>query len=477
VTTAKTKDISKPSISRRRFVSAAGGAVSSFLFLPRSVLGRNQSASPSDKLNVGIIGTGGRGIQNMKDLIRQKDVRVTAICDVAEEADYSRFYYGGKAGRGPAKEIVDVRYSSNDATKHYSECGVYIDFRKMLDSEKSLDAVLIATPDHTHAITSLEAIRRGKHVYCEKPLARTVYEVRAISEAARKAGVATQMGNQGHSGEGIRQTVEWIRDGAIGAIKEVHSWHIGFCRVERRMNRPSETPPVPSGLDWNLWLGPASRRPYHPDYTPYTWRGWLDFGTGPLGDMACHNMDPAFWALDLGYPDTIEARAAGESKETYPMAATVYYQFPSRNNLPPVKLVWYSGLMPPRPEELEPGQDLVGGGNGILFVGEKGKIKCPGWAGDPQIIPKSLNENYKRPPKTLPRSKGHHRDWVDACKGGDPASSNFDYSGLLAEAVLLGNVAIQSHKKLNWDGKNLKATNCPEADQYIRPDYKNGWTI
>jgi len=234
---------------------------------------------------------------------------------------------------------------------------------------------------------------------------------------------------------------------------------------------------VPSGLDWNLWLGPAAYRPYHPDYAPYNWRDWVDFGTGPMGDMACHNMDPAFWALDLGHPITVEAHAAGGSRETYPVAAIVYYQFPSRSNKPPVKLTWYSGLMPPRPDELEPGEELIGNGNGILFVGDKGKIMCPGWAGDPQIIPKSRMNEYKYPPKTLPRSNGHHRDWIDACKGGKPASSNFNYSGLLAEVVLLGNVAMYAGEKLQWDGESLKAKNCPKADSIIRPEYHNGWKI
>ncbi|MEW6234454.1 MAG: Gfo/Idh/MocA family oxidoreductase [Candidatus Omnitrophota bacterium] len=474
---ANSVDISKQTITRRRFIAKAGGAVSSFLILPRYVLGASQTTPPSDKLNVAIIGTGGRGIDNIKELIRQKDAQVMAVCDVTEEADYSRFYYGGKGGRGPAKALVDLRYSSEKATEDYNPCTVYIDFRKMFDAEKSIDAVVIATPDHTHAITALEAFHRGKHVYCEKPLARTVYEARAMTEAARKAGVATQMGNQGHSGEGIRQTVEWIKDGAIGQINEVHSWSNGINPLGLQMNRPKETPPVPEGMDWNLWIGPAPYRPYHLEYAPYTWRNWWDFGTGPLGDMACHNMDPAFWALDLGHPESVEASAAGWSKETFPVAAMIYYQFPARNGMPPVKLTWYSGLLPPTPEELEPGQELIGNGNGILFVGEKGKIMCPGWAGAPQLVPQSLAKEYKRPPKTLPRSKGHHRDWLDACKGGAPASANFDYSGLLAEVVLLGNVAIATGKKLRWDGQNLKAANCPEADPFIRPEYQNGWKI
>ena len=471
------KSNSTQTVSRRSMLRSGVAAVSSFMLLPRHVFGGSENTAPSDKLNVAIIGTGGRGTQNMKDLLRQKDVQVRAICDVTEEEDYSRFYYGGVAGRGPAKEIVDFWYAENEKTKDFTECGVYVDFRKMLDEEKGLDAVLVGTPDHNHAITSIESMKRGMHVCCEKPLARTVYECRRISETAREMGVATQMGNQGHSGEGIRQTVEWIRDGAIGEIREVHAWHSGGSRVGLRKSRPKETPPVPEGMYWDLWLGASAHRPYHPDYAPYLWRGWWDFGTGALGDFACHNMDPAFWALDLGHPVSVEGRAFGLSRETTPLSATIYYEFPKRKNLPPVKLVWYSGSMPPRPEELEPGKDLIGEGNGILFVGDKGKIMCPGWAGDPRLLPESRMKEYKRPPKTLKRSNGHLRDWLDACKGGDPASSNFDYAGLLSEVAMLGNVAIRTREKLSWDGKNMKATNSSGADQYIRPEYHNGWKI
>jgi predicted dehydrogenase len=468
---------SSKSHSRRRFLRSMSVVGSSFVFVPRYVLGGNRHTTPSEKLNVAVVGTGGRGIQNIKSLIGHKDVRVMAVCDVTEEADYSRFYYGGKGGRGPAKELVDLRYSSDRTTEKYNECGIHIDFRTMLDTEKNIDAVVIATPDHTHAITALEAIRRGKHVYCEKPLARTIHETRMITDAAREAGVATQMGNQGHSGEEIRQTVEWIRNDCIGQVREVHAWCADFNRTGCRSRRPDDTPPVPPGMNWDLWIGPAPHRPYHPDYTPMAWRGWWDFGTGLLGDMGCHNMDPAFWALDLGHPTDVEARATGGGRETAPCSAVVYYQFPSRKNMPPVKMIWYSGLMPPRPDELELGQDLIGKGNGILFVGDKGKLMCPGWAGAPQLIPESRMKEYAEPPKTLPRSNGHHRDWIEACKGGSPSSADFDYAGPMTEVVLLGNVAIRAGEKLSWNSQNMSVVNCPDADQYIRPEYHNGWTL
>jgi len=466
-------------ISRRSFIGGAAAAATSFAVVPRYVMGRSGYTAPSEKLNIAIIGTGGQGTQNIKGLLGHSDIQVMAICDVNEQSDYSRFYYGGTAGRKPAAELIEKHYAGNKATAEYKGCTRYIDFRQMLEKEKAIDAVLVATPDHIHAVATMAAIRHGKHVYCEKPLTHSIYETRRITEAARQARVATQMGNQGHSGEGIRLTVEWIRDGAIGDVREVHSWsHTGGDWAVGLTARPTETPPVPSGLDWDLWLGPVKRRPYHPAYAPYNWRGWWDFGTGANGDMACHNMDPAFWALDLGHPVSVEGSSSGINSETTPLKSTIHYEFPARKGQPAVKVTWYGGgLMPPRPEELEPGRELTGGGNGILFVGDKGKIMCPGWGGNPRIIPEEKMKAYKLPPKTIPRVAGHHRDWIDACRGGKPASSNFDYAGPMTEVILLGNVALRTGKKLTWDGANMKATNAPEADEYIRPEYLNGWTL
>jgi len=466
-------------ISRRQFIGSAAAATAAFTVVPRYVMGGRGNTPPSEKLNIAIIGSGGQGTQNIKGLLGHADVQITAVCDVNEQSDYSRFYYGGVAGRKPARQLIEKHYADQKSAGSYKGCAGYIDFRRMFEKEKGIDAVLVATPDHVHAIATMTAIKNGKHVYCENPLTHSIHEARKITEAARKAKVATQMGNQGHSGEGIRMTVEWIRDGAIGDVREVHSWsNTGAGWAGNLKARPKETPPVPSGLDWDLWLGPTAQRPYHPAYAPYNWRGWWDFGTGAIGDMACHNMDPAFWALELGHPTSVEASSSGINSETTPSKSTITYQFGARKNMPPVKMTWYGGgLMPPRPEELEAGRELTGGGNGILFVGDKGKIMCPGWGGNPRIIPETKMKAYKLPPKTLARSKGHHRDWIDACKGGKPASSNFDYAGHLTEVVLLGNVALRTGKKLDWDGQNMKATNAPEADRYIRPEYHNNWTL
>ncbi|MHC4744902.1 MAG: Gfo/Idh/MocA family protein, partial [Planctomycetota bacterium] len=328
-------------ISRRNFLSRTAAATAGFTIVPRYVLGARGHTAPSEKLNVAIIGAGGQGKHNTRALLGLSDVQVSAICDVTEEADYSRFYYKGVAGRGPVKNLIDNHYKGNTATAAYPPCAVHIDFRKMLDKDKSIDAVLIATPDHTHATAAMAAINRGKHVYCEKPLAHSIYETRRVTEAARKAGVATQMGNHGHSSETIRLTCEWIWDGAIGDVREVHVWsHTGQGWAGGLEKRPKEIQPVPKGMDWDLWLGPAKKRPYHIAYAPYNWRGWWDFGTGANGDMACHNMDPAFWALKLGHPLSVEATASNLNSETTPLQSTIHYEFGPRGDMPPVKMTW-----------------------------------------------------------------------------------------------------------------------------------------
>ena len=462
-------------VSRRRFIRETAAAAG-FAFIPAHALGRAGRTAPSDRLNVAVIGAGGQGMQNLRELLQQPDVRIAAVCDVAEDVDYSMFYYGGRGGRNAAGDLVQQHNAGLGYKGESSRCALYSDFRRMLDREKSIDAVLVATPDHTHAVAVMAAIQRGKHVYCEKPLAHSVEETRAIMGAAQRANVATQMGNQGHSGEGIRLTVEWIQAGAIGPVREVHAWSVDFMPL-RRDGRPPDPQPVPAGLDWDLWIGPAPYRPYHSAYAPFNWRYWWDFGTETIGDMGCHNMDPAFWALELGPPSTIHARSLNGDPEMTPYASIVHYRFPARGERPPVKMTWYSGLMPPRPDELEPGRDLTGEGNGILFVGDRGKIMCGGWGGSPRLIPESEMDAFERPPRTLPRSKGHHRDWIDACKGGPQASSHFGVSGPMTEAVMLGIAAIRTGKLLEWDPEAMQVTNCPEAEALIRPRFREGWTL
>jgi predicted dehydrogenase len=347
----------------------------------------------------------------------------------------------------------------------------------MLDKEKSIDAVLVATPDHAHAIVSITAMKAGKHVYCEKPLTHNIREARQVAKVAKETGVATQMGNQGHSGEGIRATCEWIWAGAIGKVREVHAWS-DAGRWVTGAGRPKETPPVPQGMNWDLWLGPREPRPYHPDYAPFNWRAWWAFGGGALADMACHNLDPAVWALDLRDPISVEATSPGVDTEVISHCAIYRYKFGPRGNHSAVDVTWYDGgLRPPRPEFLADDDEIPGGGNGIIFVGEKGVMMCPGWGGFPQIAPDSLMNSFKPPAKTIPRPKGHHRDWLDACKGGTPASGNFEYGARLTEIVLLGNIALRTGKKIEWDAANLKAKNAPAAEALIKGQYRKGWEI
>ncbi len=437
-----------PKISRRDFMgaAAAGAALS---FVPRHVLGGPRNIPPSEKLNIAGVGIGGRGAGDLDEVGTEN---IIALCD------------------------VDDKYAAKTFNR-YPNAKKYRDFRKMLDKEKGIDAVIVATPDHTHAVIAMAAIKAGKHVYCEKPLAHSIYEVRKLTEAAREAKVGTQLGNQGQASEGTRLVCEFIWAGAIGPVREVHSW----CNrpiSPRGIDRPKETPPVPESLDWDLWLGPAPERPYHPCYLPFTWRGWWDFGSGVLGDIGCHQFISIFRALKLGYPTSVEACSSGVNSETAPLASIVRYDFPAREGMPPVKLTWYDGgLMPARPEELEEGLRF-GNADDNLYIGDKGKIL------DHRLLPEARSKEYGRPPKVLPRSPGHHKEWINACKGGEPAGSNFDLSGPLTEVVLLGNVALRMGQtlyekglKLYYDGPNMQVTNLPEANKYIRSEYREGWIL
>jgi len=425
------------------------------MIVPRYVLGGARHTAPSEKLNIAGIGVGGQGASDLGNVSSEN---IVALCD------------------------VDWRHAGG-TFRRYPNASKYRDFRKMLDKEdKNIDAVVVATPDHIHAPATMAAIKRGKHVYCEKPLTHSVYEARKIAEAAREHKVATQMGNQGQATESPRLMCEYIWDGAIGPVREVHVWTdrplrgLNAVYWPQGVERPKEKPPVPETLDWDLWLGPSPWRPYHPAYLPFTWRGWWDFGTGALGDIGCHALSPVFKALKLGHPTSVDAACTLVNTETYPVASVVNYQFPARGDMPPVKLSWYDGGMRPRrPDELE-GQI---GTNGALFIGDKGKM-----LGE-RLIPEARRKEYGKPPKILPRSPGHHQEWIEACKGGQPAGSNFpDHAGILAEAVLLGNVALRpelqeamNQTKLLWDGPNLKITNIPEANEFLRREYRQGWTL
>ncbi len=459
------KKTKQTNITRRDFIRGTAAAAA-FTIIPRSVLGGPGNTAPSDKLNIAGVGIGGMGKENIKAC---ESENIVALCD------------------------VDWNYAA-DVFKQYPNAKKYKDFRKMLDEQKDIDAVVVATPDHAHAVVAMAAMQRGKHVYVQKPLTRTVYEARMLTEAARKNKVATQMGNQGHSGEGIRLICEWIWNGAIGNVREVHCW-TDRPVWPQGIDRPKDTPPVPETLDWDQWIGPAPYRPYNPAYHPFNWRAWLDFGAGALGDMGCHVMDPPFWALKLKYPVSVEASHSYDVREmwkrvdnteSYPRASIVHYQFPAREGMPPVKLHWYDGgILPEQPENLEPGRNiskLGSDGSGTLFMGDKGVLVCGCYGGSPRLIPESKMKEFEQPSKTLPRidggEDGHERDWIRACKGGKPASSNFDYSGPLTETVVMGNLAmLNPGKKLIWDGEKMKVTNDEQANTYVNVPYRDGWSL
>ncbi len=435
-------------ISRRQFLGGAAAATA-FTIVPRSVLGGPRRVAPSEKLNIACIGIGGMGASDVGQFVSEN---IVALCD------------------------VDWKHAAK-TFERFPNVKKYRDFRKMLDAEnKNIDAVSVSTPDHIHAVASMASIKRGKHVYCQKPLCHDVYEVRQLTLAAREHGVMTQMGTQLHATTEMKTMVEMIQSGAIGEVRKVDLWS---GKNWGGGTRPTDTPPVPETLDWDLWLGPAPYRPYHPTYLPGNWRRWWDFGTGTLGDMGCHIIDPAWWALELTAPTSIEADPGPFSDETYPTKTIITWEFPARGSHPPVTVKWYDGEnRPPRPEDLEEGRKLPSQGG--LYYGDKGTLMLP-HGSRPALVPYSKMRDYKMPEPFIPREKdgadGHYQEWVRACKGGPKPLSNFDYAGPLTEAILLGNIAAKAGRKIQWDSVALKVTNMPEINEHLQRKYRSGWTL
>ncbi|MCP4377952.1 MAG: Gfo/Idh/MocA family oxidoreductase [bacterium] len=448
--------MSNSEITRRGLLGAVAGAAA-LTIVPNSVISAPSRIAPSDKLNIAGIGVGGMGSGNLRSVASQN---IVALCD------------------------VDHRYAAR-TFKAFPKAKQYKDFRVMLEKQKDIDAVMIATPDHTHAVISMAAIKSGKHVFCQKPLTHDVYEARMLAIAAKKAGVITAMGIQGNSGEGHRLIKEWINDGAIGEVKSVDAWcslsyyppgHASWS--SKLLRRPKNKPPVPNGLDWDLWIGPAPMRPYHSTYHPGTWRSWWDFGSGMMGDRGAHTLDAAYDALELGAPTSVSATSMGLNPDTHPLAGIMTFKFPARGKLPPVTVTWYDGQRPPRPMELEDGRTMGEREGGIVFDGSKGKLMAGIYGGNPMLIPETARRAYKRPAKTLPRVKGSHEmNWVGCCKSGKLPGAHFGYSGPLTEMTVLGNVARRMDTRIEWDAKNMKVTNLPKANQYVKKTYRKGWSL
>ena len=441
-------------LSRRRFVKSAIGAASLAWTAPAVVRGQNLN----EKLNIAIIGSGGRGGGNMRSV---ESENIVALCDVNE-------------------------YNLNAAAKRHPRARRVVDFRDLFDHPNEFDAVVVSTCEHTHAFATLPALQLSKHVYCEKPLTYNVWEARIIREAAASAGVATQMGTQIHAGDNYRRVVELIQTGAIGPVREVHvwvsrawGWH-GSEEEARRNNdivtvqdRPRESEPIPPHLNWDLWLGPAPERPFHSVYFPGPkWYRWWDFGNGTMSDLGSHWIDLPFWALKLDYPRTIEAQGPPPHPEIAPASMQVTYEYGQRDELPPVQLTWYQGVN--KPEIWRQGR-IPKWGSAVLFVGDKGMLLAD--YSKHVLLPEDQFAEFERPEPFIPKSLGHHAEWLHACKTGDPTTCNFEYAGWLTEANHLGNVAFRTGKKLHWDPQALQATNAPEAAPFIRRAYRKGWKL
>ncbi len=436
----KTSCISR--ITRREFLGTAA-SVTAFAIVPRHVLGGPGKTPPSEKLNIAGIGVGNKGFDDIRNVMSEN---IVALCDVDTKTAANTFNMFPKAKK-------------------------YSDYRVMLEREnKNIDAVVIATPDHHHIPASIRAMELDKHVYCEKPLGQNIHEIRLATKVAAETGVCTQMGNGAHSGWNYRAVTKMIKDGIIGDIKEIHCW----CdQAWEPGNRPQNNPPVPATLKWDIWLGPAPVRPYHPTYHPGGWRSWWDFGNGRLGDMGCHMIDLPFSALDLKYPLTVEAQS---HKPAHAESATKWliskWTFGARGNLPPVNLTWYDGGKRPPLQKVHNMPDWP---EATLFVGSKGMLIAD--YGHFKLYPEDRFEDVRRP-ALRPRSIHHQQEWITACKTGSPTGCHFGYAGPLTETVLLGIVAYRAGEKLSWDAKNLKISNNPEAERFIRGEkYRKGWTL
>ena len=515
------RDTKDSTIPRRQFLQQAAAATAGFTIVPRHVLAGSGQTAPSDRFNVAGVGIGGMGRSNLINLASQN---IVALCDAdwgyagaafdKLSADAARLEQR-LAAPPPAGEQANPRTARmrergqeqlanmKRLAEAYGRAAKYSDYREMLDKQKDIDGVLVATPDHLHAVIALAAMDLKKHVYVQKPLSWSVDEARRLARKAAETKVATQMGNQGHSSDDARLVNEHIWAGTIGEVREVHVWTNrplaywpqGIPRPEpgqtaaadlkwnmsgineRLASAMAGTFPVPDKLNWDLFLGPAPFVPYHPVYHPFNWRGWVDWGCGAIGDMGAHLIDHPFWALDLGYPTSVETVSTPFNKATFPMATTTYYEFPARGDTPAVKLNWYDGaLFPPRPEEL--GETRLNPTGGVIYYGSKGKLMHDTYGFNPKLLPQALADSAPTPPQKLPRiTTSHEMNWVDAAKAGAETSCPFSYAAQLTEVMLLGVVSLRAGTKIQYDGEAMRVTNNAAANDFLRRDYRDGWKL
>jgi predicted dehydrogenase len=499
-------------ITRREFIAGTAIAATGLMIVPRHVLGGTGHTAPSDRLNIAGIGVGGMGAHNIRELASEN---IVALCDV--DWHYTEKSFRGMfAGQAKAHARLDKAKTAKERlelqeqikqtdllSRKFDSIKRYTDYRQMLEQQKDIDAVVIATPDHLHAVIASAAMSLGKHVYVQKPLTWSIDEARALARKAKdNPKVVTQMGNQGHSSDDARLINEYIAAGAIGNVSEVHVWtNRPLAYWPQGIPRPQPRPrpddaswdeeavmdrlanamvgnyPKPEGLAWDLFLGPGPVVDYHPVYHPFNWRGWVDWGVGAIGDMGAHLIDSPFWSLDLGFPTAVETVSTPFDNASYPMATMTYYEFAARGGRPPVKLHWYDGaLLPPGLQALGAGQMSKDGG--VLYIGDKGKLIHETYGANPRLLPQSLHDSVGTPPQKYPRIKtSHEMNWVDACKGRGEASSPFSYAARLTEVMLLGVVSLRAGGRIEYDAENMRITNAPDANQFLRRDYRQGWAV
>ena len=501
--------------SRRKFLGTVSAATAGFTIIPRHVMPGKGYQQPSDMLNVAGIGIGARGAADIRGLcdpdvpivnpqrtstgqpLSKEELAARAARAANAPAQGARPGQGQQPAQGgppaqgaqqqrPARDPIKLAniYALCDVDtdfaahifKGYPKAKVYTDWRRMLDREKSIDAVVIGTPDHNHAPIAAAFMRQKKHVYVEKPLCKTIYECRKLAEIAKEYDVVTQMGNQGHASEGARLINEWIQSGVIGLVREVNLSTNRPIWPQGNITRPAGVP-VPKSLDWDVWLGPAQKKDYHPDICHFNWRGLRDYGTGALGDMGAHIYDHAFWSLNLGIPTRVQASSSVFNNEFWPLAEIITYEFPARGYMPPVTITWVDGgLRAVRPAEIDPGTRV----NSALYIGDKGVLMHGDYGSNPQLLPKKVMDQFEPPKPWLPRSPGIYAEWVDAIKNNTKSSTDFSYASKLVETMMLGNIAVLLANRnitLEYNPDKMEFTNLPEANELLHYKYREGWTL